>query len=85
MSRTEILKILKTFKKEHACQYGILLLDVFGSVARGEAKESSDVDVSIDLDNKPKFHANIIGWPDGKDMQKAYAAELASVAELQIR
>ena len=47
MSRAEILKILKTFKEEHAGQYGILVLGVFGSVARDEAKESSDVDVVL--------------------------------------
>ena len=49
------------------------------------SKNVEETNLSIDLDNKPKFHANIIGWPDGKDMQKAYAAELASVAKLQIR
>ncbi len=49
------------------------------------SKKVEEADLSIDLDNEPKFHANIIGWPDGKDMQKAYAAELALVAKLQIR
>ena len=49
------------------------------------SKNVEETNLSIDLDNKPKFHANIIGWPDRKDMQKAYAIKLASVAELQIR
>lgn len=49
------------------------------------SKNVEDTNLSIDLDNNPKFHANIIGWPDGKDMQKAFAMKLASVAKLQIR
>ena len=49
------------------------------------SKNIEDTNLSIELDNNPKFHGNIIGWPDGKDMQKACAMELASVAKLQIR
>jgi len=59
MSREEILKILKTFKEKHAGQYGILALGIFGSVARGEAKESSDVDVVVKLKKQDLF--NMIG------------------------
>ena len=47
MSREEILKILKTFKEECAARYGILTLGVFGSVARDELKETSDVDIIL--------------------------------------
>lgn len=47
MSREEILQILKTFKEECAAQYGILTLGVFGSVARDDMKEASDVDVVL--------------------------------------
>ncbi len=47
MSRAEILKTLKTFKEEHAGRYGILVLGVFGSVARDQAKAGSDVDIVL--------------------------------------
>ena len=47
MSREEILKILKAFKEECAGRYGILTLGVFGSVARDDVKEASDVDVVL--------------------------------------
>ena len=56
MSRTEILKILKTFKEEHASQYGILVLGVFGSVARNEAKESSDIDVVLKTETPDPYN-----------------------------
>lgn len=47
MSRSEIIQILKDFKRNHAQEYGILLIGIFGSVARNEATEESDVDVFI--------------------------------------
>jgi len=59
MSHTEILRILKAFKEKHADQYGIVALGVFGSVARDEAKESSDVDVVVKLKKQDMF--NMIG------------------------
>ncbi len=34
MSRLDILKILKEFKEKNAEEYGILLMGIFGSVAR---------------------------------------------------
>ncbi|MCK5146496.1 nucleotidyltransferase domain-containing protein [bacterium] len=47
MSRSEIIRILKTFKKESAEEYGILTLGIFGSVARDEAECTSDVDIVV--------------------------------------
>lgn len=47
MSRIEIITILKHFKEKYAAQYGIVLLGIFGSVARDEATASSDVDIVV--------------------------------------
>ena len=43
----EILEILNTYKEEVAVQYGIQAIGIFGSVARDEASEKSDVDVVV--------------------------------------
>lgn len=40
---------LKTILTPIAKQYGVNRLSVFGSVARGEATEKSDVDLLVDL------------------------------------
>ena len=40
------------------------------------------VNLNIDYDNTPEYHANIIGWPDGKDKQKEIAIELAAKSTL---
>lgn len=44
----EIISILKDFKSKQAAGYGILKMGVFGSVARNEQHEDSDVDVYIE-------------------------------------
>ncbi len=49
MSRSEILRTLKKFKEKNAGKYGILQLGIFGSIARNEASESSDLDVVLKI------------------------------------
>ena len=46
-NRDHIIKSLRTFKKENAKKYGIESMALFGSVARGEHNEDSDVDLLI--------------------------------------
>jgi hypothetical protein len=59
MSHSEVLRILKAFKERYASQYGILAVGIFGSVARDEWQESSDVDVVVKLKKQDLF--NMIG------------------------
>lgn len=47
MKRDDVLAILREFKRDRAEEYGILEIGVFGSVARDEAGENSDVDICI--------------------------------------
>ena len=42
---SEYLQLLKQFKDTKGMTYGIQKIGLFGSVARGEHKEGSDVDV----------------------------------------
>lgn len=44
-STSEILSLLRAFKVETQERYGFTRLGVFGSVARGEQTEKSDVDI----------------------------------------
>ncbi|MES9901294.1 MAG: nucleotidyltransferase domain-containing protein [Sedimenticola sp.] len=46
---------LQKFKSETASEYGIISLGVFGSLARNEAGEGSDVDVVIEMDTVDPF------------------------------
>ncbi|MEK7745255.1 MAG: nucleotidyltransferase domain-containing protein, partial [Elusimicrobiota bacterium] len=47
MGRDDILAILRDFKQNFAEKYGILEIGIFGSIARDEAREDSDVDICI--------------------------------------
>lgn len=47
MGKEEIIEILSSYKNKYAEQYGILTIGIFGSIARGEGKEGSDVDVVL--------------------------------------
>jgi uncharacterized protein len=45
----KILKILRQHKKELQRKYPIHQIGVFGSYARGEATEESDIDVAVEI------------------------------------
>lgn len=44
----EYIELLRSFKEREAGNYGISRLCLFGSVARGEQRDGSDVDVCIE-------------------------------------
>ena len=47
--RAEVLEILQQHKHELAEKYGVTRIGIFGSVARDEATETSDVDVVVEM------------------------------------
>lgn len=67
----EYLAILKNYKTLHAGNYGITRMGIFGSVARGEQKEGSDVDICYEgkapslltLDKIQSELRNLFGCP----------------------
>lgn len=44
-TRDEIIYLLKLYKPKAVAQYGVTRIGIFGSVARGEQQEDSDVDI----------------------------------------
>ena len=49
MKREQALKLLREHKHELKERYGITKLGIFGSVARDQAVDSSDVDVVVEM------------------------------------
>jgi len=47
VDRDDILNLLADYKQHNFDKYGIETLGIFGSVARNEASESSDLDICI--------------------------------------
>jgi predicted nucleotidyltransferase len=64
MNRREIIETLQEHKDELHKQ-GVLHLALFGSVARGDARADSDIDILIDLD--PDAHLSVFDYVGLKD------------------
>lgn len=47
---------LKSFKIVHQRQYGIVALGIFGSFARGEESDASDVDIVLETETPDLFN-----------------------------
>ena len=57
LTREDILTILRDNKERFAEKYGVTKLGLFGSFARNEATEESDIDVCFDTTNPGPFVA----------------------------
>jgi hypothetical protein len=49
LEKKSILSSIKRYKKEHAKEYGIEDIGIFGSYARNEATPNSDIDIFVKL------------------------------------
>ena len=53
MTKNEILTYLTDHKKEFKVKYGVTKIGLFGSYARDDADENSDIDIIVEME--PKF------------------------------
>uniref|UniRef100_A0A7C4TG83 Nucleotidyltransferase n=1 Tax=candidate division WOR-3 bacterium TaxID=2052148 RepID=A0A7C4TG83_UNCW3 len=49
-TRDEIKKILEEHKEQIREKYGVVIIGIFGSCAKGEQREGSDVDILIEIE-----------------------------------
>ena len=54
MTKNRILKYLKEHKNEYNEKYGVIKLGLFGSYARDEQNDSSDIDIVIEISKSKK-------------------------------
>jgi predicted nucleotidyltransferase len=57
----EYVRLLREFKQQHAAEYGITRMGIFGSIARGEQKEDSDIDIYYE--GQVKGLKSLVGLP----------------------
>ncbi|MEI6828066.1 MAG: nucleotidyltransferase family protein [Desulfuromonadales bacterium] len=61
MTKEEILAYLISNKQVLAQQYGVITIGLFGSYARNEAREDSDLDIAIEMAPEKKSLRNFLG------------------------
>lgn len=49
MDREQIIEALRSHKQELATRYGVTRIGIFGSVARDQAADGSDVDIVVEM------------------------------------
>ncbi len=57
----DIIVFLQTHKDEMEERFGVVRVGLFGSYARGEAREDSDIDIAIELKPEKKSLSNFFG------------------------
>jgi len=57
MNKQEIIEFLVSHKQELSEKYGVTRIGLFGSYARDEAKEDSDIDIAVEIDSINKFRS----------------------------
>ena len=77
MKSSDILKTLKEFKEQHSEKYGILVLGVFGSVARGQADKNSDVDIFLKTKTADPF--NIVHLKEALEERLHYHVDIVRI------
>jgi predicted nucleotidyltransferase len=60
-NRNDIITFLQTHKDEMEQRFGVVSVGLFGSYARGEAREDSDIDIAIELSPEKKSLSNFFG------------------------
>lgn len=75
-SKEEVLQILKEAKPELARRYGLRRLALFGSYARGDQREDSDVDILVEVD--PSIGLGFVDLADHLEELVGVRAEVVS-------
>ena len=66
-AQNSYIDILRRFKQEYGAEYGITQIGFFGSVARGDQTDESDIDVIVDA---PALGLDIVSlW---QELEKAF-------------
>ena len=79
MERNEIIRTLRGFVEMNRDRYEIIRIGIFGSAARDNMNEQSDIDVVVELGKQDLF--NIIGIKQDLEEQFAKPVDVISYRE----
>jgi len=81
MSRTQTLELLSRHKTRLAERFGVTSLALFGSTARGEARDDSDIDILVAFDGPAtsECRLRLLSFgPSGQELQDAWEGARAA-------
>ena len=79
MERSEIIRTLSGFVEMNRDRYKIIRIGVFGSAARDDMNEQSDIDVVVELGKQDLF--NIIGIKQDLEEKFSKSVDVISYSE----
>lgn len=82
-STQEVIKLLGQAKPRLVRQFGVKRLAIFGSFARGDQREDSDVDVLVEVD--PSIGLRFVDLAEAIEAQLGLRAEVVSRGAIRPR
>ncbi len=79
MNRDEIINYLRSFREKNHTKYNIIRIGIFGSAARDNMNEKSDIDIVVELE-KPDFF-NLIGIKQALEEQLHQSVDIVRYRE----
>ncbi len=76
MNKNEMISMLRHFKDNNQKKYNILRIGIFGSVARGNMTEQSDIDIVVETDKQDLF--NLIGMKQDLEEKICLSVDIVS-------
>ncbi len=78
MTKTEVLNYLKSHKAELKERFGVIKIGLFGSFARDEQRDDSDIDLAIEMEKDKKCIKDFFG------LKRELEAQLGKKVDLGI-
>lgn len=78
MTKVEILNYLTVHKAELKERFGVIKIGLFGSFARGEQRDDSDIDLAIEMEKDKKSIKDFFG------LKRELEAQLGKKVDLGI-
>jgi uncharacterized protein len=76
VTKNEILNALKQYKNENQTKYQIVKIGIFGSIARDQINEESDIDIVVVLKKQDLFY--IIGIKQELEQKLIHPVDIVS-------